>query len=351
MSSAPEKQVPLLDLLRESRNRESSKPVDKFYAVLGLAREVDSADGERYDPLIEPNYEIPIAEVFRDLTRFLITQYGNLHVLSHASGGDSARDDHSSWPSWVPKWHEGKVSRDYAHRDLEAFYHAGTGEPLTIGIPRTPNGLVVQGIEIDSIQSFSERLTSYGFGNQVHQEERDFVLHAWNIFHNQTRHQQTVPYVSSRDKALAFIATMTAGLSNKGLPIDMDPQYKMDADRWSSKHLGNKLSASTWSEQLARRFVPGKPDASRFHEAFVCACRGRRFFVTKKSYMGMGPQTLRGGDNVVIMFGGQVPYVLRQVDNNSHRFVGDCYVPGLMQGEAVDEWRQKKELPKTFELV
>lgn len=351
MSSTLDKRVPLLDLLRESRNRASSKPVDKFYAILGLAREVESTNGERYNHLIEPNYEKPVTEVFRDLAKFLIIQHGNLHVLSHAGDGGPSRADDPPWPTWVPRWHESKVSRDYAHEGLEVAQYAGTGEPLAMGIPRTPDGLVLQGIEIDRIQSFSEKLTSYGFGNQVHQEERDFVVHAWDIFNNQTRQQQTVPYTSTRDRVLAFISTMTAGLNNKGVPMVTDPQCMLDADRWFSQHLGGRISVTTWLEQLGQKFVPGKPDASRFHEAFLSACRGRRFFVTKNGYMGMGPQTLREGDHVVIIFGGQVPYILRRFDEGTLKFVGDSYVPGLMHGEAVNQWRKTGVPRNIFELV
>lgn len=351
MSFAPEKRVALLDLLRESRNRSSSKGVDKFYAVLGLAREVNSIHGEQYDALIEPNYETPINEVFRDLTKFLIIHHGNLHVLSHAGAGWSGRDDDPLWPSWVPRWHEGKSSREYAHGNLEAVQYAGMGEPLAMGIPGSPNTLSVQGIEIDTIKSFNERLISNGVGTRVHQEERDFVRHAWDIFQHQTRNQQSLPYASSREKALAFITTMVAGLSHTGMPIDVDVHYKKDADRWFSKHLRSKVSATTWFEQLCRRFVPGKPDASRFHEAFLSACSGRRFFVTKTGYMGMGPQTLKEGDAVVVLFGGQVPYVLRRADNDLYRLVGDCFVPGLMQGEAVDEWRETGAKARMFELA
>jgi hypothetical protein len=348
MSFAPDKQVALLDLLRESRNRLSSKNVDKFYAVLGLAIEVNSGRGDQYDALIEPDYSKPIDEVFRDLTRFLIAQHNNLDVLSHAGG----TEDHPGWPSWVPRWHEGKPSKDYAHRNLKDIQCAGTTEPLTPGTPSSPNILLLKGIEIDTIQSFNERLTSYGFGTQVHQEEREFVLHAWDIFQHQTHNQQSLPYSSPRETALAFISTMTAGLSNLGLPTHLDLHHQRDAARWFAKHLRNKVSATTWFEHLSHIFA-GKPDASRFHEAFLAACRGRRFFVSKKGYMGMGPQGLKEGDSVVVAFGAQVPFVIRRGNGagEMYRFVGDCYVPGLMRGEAVERWRETGELAKWFELA
>lgn len=65
----------------------------------------------------------------------------------------------------------------------------------------------------------------------------------------------------------------------------------------------------------------------------------------------MGPQNLKEDDAVVVIFCGQVPYVLRQMDNDLYRFVGDAFVPGLMQGEAVDEWREKKARSRMFELA
>jgi hypothetical protein len=41
----------------------------------------------------------------------------------------------------------------------------------------------------------------------------------------------------------------------------------------------------------------------------------RRFFTTEKSYMGLGPSALQCGDIVSVLFGGEVPYVLRPVKN------------------------------------
>ena len=44
--------------------------------------------------------------------------------------------------------------------------------------------------------------------------------------------------------------------------------------------------------------------------------------------MGMGPESVKGGDLVVILFGGKIPYVLRCTGPHCYTLVGECYVPG-----------------------
>ena len=71
-----------------------------------------------------------------------------------------------------------------------------------------------------------------------------------------------------------------------------------------------------------------KPDLCRFHAAFVRACPEGQFFVPKSGYMGMGPESVKDGDLVVILFGGNVPYVLRCTGPRCYALVGERYVPG-----------------------
>ncbi|PVH96255.1 hypothetical protein DM02DRAFT_617342 [Periconia macrospinosa] len=72
----------------------------------------------------------------------------------------------------------------------------------------------------------------------------------------------------------------------------------------------------------------------------------RRFFVTEKGYFGLGPPDIQEADSVCILLGGSTPYILRPRHAHSlgarslgagYDFVGDAYVHGIMQGEAVAE--------------
>ncbi|KAK5122281.1 hypothetical protein LTR85_004192 [Meristemomyces frigidus] len=60
-------------------------------------------------------------------------------------------------------------------------------------------------------------------------------------------------------------------------------------------------------------------------------------FSTDNGYLGTGPEGLYVGDVVCVLYGGNVPYILRKVGNQGHyKFIGDAYVPGIMHGEAMN---------------
>lgn len=59
----------------------------------------------------------------------------------------------------------------------------------------------------------------------------------------------------------------------------------------------------------------------------------RRYFVTGKGYLGLGPSAMKSGDIVVILFGLKVPYVLRPIQGGRYQIVGEAYLHGAMDGE------------------
>ena len=52
--------------------------------------------------------------------------------------------------------------------------------------------------------------------------------------------------------------------------------------------------------------------------------------------MGIGPAAAKANDTICVLFGGQVLYVIRAKDGERHEFIGECYVHGFMDGEAVE---------------
>jgi hypothetical protein len=79
----------------------------------------------------------------------------------------------------------------------------------------------------------------------------------------------------------------------------------------------------------------------------------RRFFIAKQTalggeeqlFMGLGPTTLECGDIVVVLLGGPVPYAIRPsaFQPSGHKLVGECYVHGIMGGEALHHVREEVE--------
>ena len=77
--------------------------------------------------------------------------------------------------------------------------------------------------------------------------------------------------------------------------------------------------------------------------------------------MGTGPPATRPGELVVVLNGGLVPYVLRPTgaattDGNGTRvseftILGDCYLHGIMHGEAMDRLDRGVYQEQAFVLV
>jgi hypothetical protein len=67
------------------------------------------------------------------------------------------------------------------------------------------------------------------------------------------------------------------------------------------------------------------------------ALPGRAFFTTSEGNIGLCPAKARTGDHICVILGCDAPLVLRQVPDSDGRYhvVGECYVHGLMFGEAL----------------
>jgi len=63
---------------------------------------------------------------------------------------------------------------------------------------------------------------------------------------------------------------------------------------------------------------------------------GRCFFKTMEGYIGLAPKEAEPGDVIYIMLGCRVPMLLRRTnDAKQWRVIGPCFIPGLMNGEAI----------------
>jgi hypothetical protein len=79
--------------------------------------------------------------------------------------------------------------------------------------------------------------------------------------------------------------------------------------------------------------------------------QGRRFITTDKGYIGMAVSNARHGDLIVIAFGSSVPLILRPaIQDNTYIFVGESYIHGVMDGEAIDMLEEGKFSVENFIL-
>jgi hypothetical protein len=75
----------------------------------------------------------------------------------------------------------------------------------------------------------------------------------------------------------------------------------------------------------------------QFHATMFRVTHGRHFFVTEHGYIGLAAATAQRGDSVAVLLGGDVPYTLRS-KGQAYELIGECYVHGIMGGEAVSDF-------------
>jgi len=73
------------------------------------------------------------------------------------------------------------------------------------------------------------------------------------------------------------------------------------------------------SLESENKLVEALEEQAAWEEGFQCS---RRFFMTKKGYMGIGPNRCSNGDIVCVLLGGELPCVLRPVTNERYKMVG-----------------------------
>jgi hypothetical protein len=77
---------------------------------------------------------------------------------------------------------------------------------------------------------------------------------------------------------------------------------------------------------------------------------GRNLCVTAGGYLGHVPSGSQTGDKICILFVSAVPFIPRKDKEGFFKFVGECYVHGIMDGEVMKE-RDMETLSRDFQLL
>lgn len=80
--------------------------------------------------------------------------------------------------------------------------------------------------------------------------------------------------------------------------------------------------------------------------------RGRRLMTTMKGYIGLSNSNAQQGDVICILFGCHVPVILRPEEGGStYSWIGESYVHGIMDGQAMDWLEENPDALKDIVIV
>lgn len=72
--------------------------------------------------------------------------------------------------------------------------------------------------------------------------------------------------------------------------------------------------------------------------------------MSSKGYIGLGPEVMEPGDLICILFGRQVPFVLRKLDDH-YIFIGESFIKNLMDGEGLHSFENGEQTSSVFKIL
>jgi hypothetical protein len=320
-----------LDLLMRWRHRDATDPRDKVYALMGLLPDTALPSARGYD------YEAPASLLFANVTFDLIRLEGNLRSLI---GSCEMPHRTSHLPTWAIDF---ASTNRVAQRQLKWWGHShrygqfsACGQrALEASLSSNSMSLSLTGLYLDKIEVTSnvwEVADDVAIGiNELHNTlvYWDELLQQWR-----TSHDSPAEYVTGETWESAFFRTSLGDLIMKEYPVQRAlPEHVNYLVKWMTALMHDKRSLK-YDKAI-----------NSLYESLCGMLPNQAFFVTVKGYIGVGPPDARSGDQVWILCGGQVPFVLRETHQESTAFdgacerslVGDAYVHGIMDGEAVGD--------------
>lgn len=289
----------LYTVLVQSRTSNATDPRDKLYGILGLA-------DERDDPGLQPDYTLSVEEVYTRLAKTIITRTQSLDCL-----GSAGLERNHKVPSWVPDW---TVQHD---RTPQPFYQIEQSWNRDGTIEEQSNLFNASGDVVPEI-NFEAKNYLIARGFSFDKVENVSMPRLWPEEMSDVRWQSWVSTASPDDTTY-----IGGGSRFEAYKKVLKGDYGDTWGDWSAERGGD---------------IDGLSDptvnAFELHDGIVNAVTWhRRLFTTSRGYMGVASATTEPGDVVCILFGSQMPLVLRK-EGELWSFVGQAYIHGIMDGEA-----------------
>lgn len=370
----------LLTLLNHVRSLDATNNLDKAYAIFGLTRDMARLG-------ILPKYDLTAAQLYTNIAAAIISDTNSLDILSIPRSSTSSGLS-GELPSWVPDWSDrvdfprsflerGRGNTGADSETIRPFYASAKfvvsqarTEPYNCNNSRntTTTALTISGFIFDRISRLSNPMPSNttadnaigqwresadnmtapalslvaSFPRACYSATKDLaalggvqVEWAWFLYQNGFASFFSTP--ASQVYGPTGENTVPAAVRT----ISADTISEASLERPDMLMYFLKISTrtkATWN-QVRRlgmwlpHFEVDEIDTAGLPEMAL----GRRLAVTQGGYLCLAPAGAREGDAVVLARGGRLPLVLREVETGASELVGDCYVHGIMYGEAFEE--------------
>ncbi|KAE9362635.1 hypothetical protein N431DRAFT_424407 [Stipitochalara longipes BDJ] len=276
------------------------------------------------------NYNISPAILYSRVTLDLIRLESCLRPLVGFRGEPHVTPTLPTWALDLTCYDYGIKKRPWEwwkHSHRYGYFYAGGSRPLECASLSNEKVLSLTGVFVDKITVVGVVLGEETWGDLSDSRLIRTIL-SWEVLLHQFINSQKAgkTYVGGGSWVDAFWRTMLGDLVMKEFPI------------------GRAVNACLFE---FKKFLIYRTRSS-IYQSLRDMVINQAFFITVDGYIGIGPPNSQVGDEVWVLFGGRVPFVLRPdgggafvppkaVEAKVRFFIGDTYVHGIMDGEAVKD--------------
>lgn len=365
--------IRLDEILRGCLAFRATERKDKIFALQGITLEAAH-------PSLSINYDLEDHEVLMNTARYFLKTPQSLQILQLA--GIGWERDHKDIPSWVVDWTMTRPAYIISYSnfvDSPTSYKAAKRIPPCVVHNEAESPLIVKGLPFDEIDELGDPINflDHYMHNETPVDLRE-INKMWVSWFRRaedlTTRKAPNPYHTGQPRLEAFWRTM---IGDKDTSRPANPEYYYNylefREGCIKKHVEAMKGMATEAEILTeadRNFLRHRDKDPRpsnsafvgvwaFSNAIGSACNDRRFAVTKKGYLAMVPKLAEAGDRVCLIFGADVPFILRKAplqksrdkygDRQCYYLVGESFVHGIMDGEGLEgllrpeEWKEVED--------
>ncbi|KAF2460689.1 heterokaryon incompatibility protein-domain-containing protein [Lineolata rhizophorae] len=326
------------------RSRKATDLRDHVYGLLSIATKHHG---------MQVDYSKDIRQVYKDSTIACLKSASNAKILTACKLLDTT----TGMPSWVPNWsyrlrEDSYVNPEFSVEDISYPDFTAGGEAFGgFLLEDGDRTLVVDGFILDKVYS-----TNFPNVEPHEKQVSNDVLHEWwSMWTSFRESSRASKYGDEQKQLLAFARTIVVGKYSRR--SEGQPE-EFETDSWQSYwRLALKWHPTTHKSPAAFKDIDSvNPAAAVFKmqslrtRIYAGLLAAPKFFITVGGRMGRGSMQARPGDEVGLILGAPTPFILRPTENNRYLIVGECYVDGIMDGEALEETTRQSASSRRLRL-
>ncbi|KAM6476978.1 heterokaryon incompatibility protein-domain-containing protein [Trichoderma sp. SZMC 28011] len=281
------------------------------------------------------DYSVSDSDIYTEAARIVLEETQNVEFFRYAC--QPGREDR--FPSWVPSWSALIDIPDWICK----FAPTTISQEAVIIEDDDMNVLKLKGLRIEKVASaISERFPSVPPLQVPWSRSLDLnVAHEAFVVFREWVHSTGA--VDNQDPCMLQLAWMISQMIN----LDVNDVLAWFQLTWSEDNFGME---KLWDYGLHGGEVC---DSRKFTVNFLQMVSGRSLFMTETGRVGMSTFVIRPGDEIALLTGEKLPYVIRKNLDcpDKYSLVAPSWLSGALMGEEWPGWNGQLEDLEDIELV